>query len=207
MQTHNLLDFCYPGLYEIYCDQTQCSYFGHSQNVMYRLGRHFNDLQATNHEIHELQTDWLKYGRGAFCFRILECGPEWKNKNQRLAQEQKYIAACQQRLYNTVLRIPSRSRKQWTIDGITYPSGAEAARQLGVSVSGIYRLMKQKGHVKSFFATKPISIDDQEFPSVTKAISVLGIPKSTLFRRLRSPKYPTWFYIEKTRSNDYPERE
>ena len=52
-----------------------------------------------------------------------------------------------------------------------------------------------------------MSIDGQEFLSVTQAMSALGVAKSTLYRRLKSSKYPTWFYIEKTRSNDYPQGE
>lgn len=54
---------------------------------------------------------------------------------------------------------------------------------------------------------KRVSIQGQEFSSLKDAMCQLGVAKSTLSRRLKSPKYPEWFYIEKTRSNDYPERE
>lgn len=220
MNTQNLLDFCKPGLYEIYCRKTKRSYFGHSENVMYRLGRHYNDLQAAEcHETEELQKDWLEHGQNEFEFRILELGSEWREKNRRVAREQHYFCECKHGLYNRFPPVSANFRKECTIDGITYSSGAEAARQLGVSPSSISRLRKKKKQItfspqtqslsSKVFGFKRISIDGQEFSSLTKAMSVLNISKSTLSRRLKSVKYPTWFYIEieKTRSNDYPERE
>lgn len=75
MISTNLLDWCFAGIYEIYCRETDRSYFGESKNVLYRLGRHFNDLQAQQHETLELQQDWQKYGRSAFVFRPLDIGP------------------------------------------------------------------------------------------------------------------------------------
>jgi hypothetical protein len=59
MEKPNLLDFCVPGLYQIFCKETNRFYFGQSENVLYRLGRHFNDLEAQTHENALLQTDWL----------------------------------------------------------------------------------------------------------------------------------------------------
>lgn len=76
MEKLNILYYCYPSLYEIYCHETHRSYFGHSKNVVYRLGRHFNDLEKQNHEIRQLQDDWIHYGRKAFCFRPLEYGEQ-----------------------------------------------------------------------------------------------------------------------------------
>ena len=207
MTQQNLLDFCYPGFYEIYCHTTQCSYFGESQNVLYRLGRHFNDLQQNIHEIQELQNDWLRYGRQAFTFRIVESGDKWKKKGTRIQREKQLIESCTNRLYNTVSKIPSTFRKQVIIDGVTYSSAAEAARKLGRSPSAMYRFLKKRTETKIVSASKPVSIDGREFESVTKALSELNLSKSTLYRRLKSSKYPTWFYIQKTRSNDYPERE
>ena len=67
----------WTGLYEIYCEKTESSYFGHSENVIYLLGRHYNDLETTqSHDRETLQKDWVDFGREAFLFRILELGPE-----------------------------------------------------------------------------------------------------------------------------------
>lgn len=216
MNTHNLLDFCKPGLYEIYCRKTKKSYFGHSENIMYRLGRHYNDLQAQKcDDSAELQKDWLKHGQNEFEFRTLEAGYEWADKKKRVEREKKYFQECKHGLYNNFPPVSVNFRKQCTINGITYSSGAEAARRLGVSPSSIYRVLKKQANLSTenqvssskIFGFKRISINGQEYSSLTEAMNVLNISKSTLFRRLNSVKYPTWFYIEKTRSNDYPERE
>lgn len=198
--------------------------------MLYHLGRHFNDLDQQKHERQLLQHDWIKYGRQAFTFRVGDRGDIWNSKKRRLEREKQRLLTCQNNFYNTVSKKSSSLRKQITLDGVIYSSGAEAARVLGISPSTMYRFLKTKvgtpvpkapvsgkemettplqleGTTKILLGSKPVSINGQEFPSRTKAMSVLGIAKSTLYRRLRSSKYPTWFYIEKTRSNDYPERE
>lgn len=124
-----------------------------------------------------------------------------------MKREQELISKCQNPLYNTVSKIPSNLKKQVVIDGVSYTSGAEAARALGVSPSAMYRFLKKEGDAKLVLGSKAVSIDGQEFLSLKQAMSTLGIAKSTLSRRLNSSKYPEWFYIEKTRSNDYPEGE
>lgn len=212
MRKENFLDFCYPGLYEIYCRTTKSSYFGHSENVPYRLGRHYNDLQThKNHENDQLQAEWNLYGREAFEFRILEKGPEWQNKEKRRRKETDYFLSCQHNLYNRFPIEPTTNRKQCSINGITYQSGAEAARKLGLSPSSIYRLLKKspQQQIKTVDFFMKVSIEGQKFSSVKEAINSLGIPKSTFYRRLRSSQYPEWYYLEKpkTRSNDYPEGE
>lgn len=203
----NLLNFCYPGVYEIFCKETQRSYFGQSENVLYRLGRHYNNLQRQIHDVSALQEDWLRYGPHAFVFQPLECGPEWSSLDARLAREGELLKNCPHDLYNTKKPTATTFRKEWIIDGMTYSSGAEAARSLGLSTSTVYRQMKKQGGTKIVSNNKKISIDGQEFESLTQAQSALNLGKSTLYRRLRSSKWPTWFYCEKTRSNDYPERE
>lgn len=130
-----------------------------------------------------------------------------KDKKTREKREQELISTCKNGLYNTVLKIPSTFKKQVTIDGITYASGAEAARKLNVSPSAMYRFLKKENGAELVSNSKAISIDGQEFLSLTEAMSALGIAKSTLYRRLNSSKYPNWFYIQNTRSNDYPEGE
>ena len=207
MTKENLLVFCYPGLYEIYCEQTKRSYFGQTENVISRLGRHFNDLEAQNHEVCLLQRDWVLFGRDAFSFRIVICGLEWKSKTKRLLGEKQLIDACDHKVYNKLRPTLSTYRKEWTFEGVTYLSGAQAARRLGISETAVSRLMKREGSLRFVPNCKPVSIEDKFFSSVNEASSMLGISRSTLVRRLRSSTFPTWVYQEKTRSNDYPERE
>lgn len=203
----NLLSFCAPGLYEIFCIQTQRSYFGHSENIMYRLGRHYLNLEKQVHETTLLQQDWVKYGPQSFVFRPLYYGPDWNCLQVRLEKEIQLIETCSHKVYNNQSPIRSTYRKEWTLNDITYSSGAEAARRLGVSPSHVYRLMKRQGQTRIVSNQKKISIDGQEFESLTQAQSLLGVTRSTLSRRLRSEKWSTWVYLQKTRSNDYPQRE
>jgi len=208
MNPQNFLEFCVPGVYEIYCSRTNRSYFGESDNVLYRLGRHANDLFAEIHECTALQQDWVNYGRETFVFRIREFGPHFSLKKSRLEKEREYITTCQHELYNADPNKPSANlRKEWTLSGVIYATGAEAARQLGISPSTVYRRMKKEGRVVTSEGSRAVSIDGRLFPSVKAALRELGISKSTIHRRLKSERYPTWFYVEKTRSNDYPERE
>lgn len=175
---------------------------------MYRIGRHFNDLVANVHEIEDLQADWNLYGRQSFRFRAVVSGPNWEAKSARIRKEVECITQCSHSVYNKdPLQTSQNVRKEWTYKGVTYASGAEAARKLNVSASTIYRLMKKEGEPLVIRGSKPVSIDGEIFPSVTDTVNRLGIAKSTLYRRLRSSNYSTWFFVEKTRSNDYPGRE
>lgn len=126
----NFLDLCYTGVYEIYCQPNQTSYFGQSENILYGLGRHFNDLLSTSHEVEKLQNDWNLYGRKGFLFRVVVSGPDWADEAKRIAKEADCITHSPHAVYN---KLPSQSsrnlRKQWTYQGITYSSGAEAARE------------------------------------------------------------------------------
>lgn len=195
----NLLPFCFPGIYEIFCTQTKRSYFGQSQNVLYRLGRHFNDLEVGRHEVACLQNDWTRWGRDHFVFRVVEAGPTLQTLEIRLIAEKTAWEQCPHELYNTLIPLPSTFRKEWTLDGVTFSSGAQAARALGVSPSTVYRRMKRDGECQKVPNTKKISVQGQEFDSLKQAVSVLQIARSTLYRRLRSPNYPTWFYISEKR--------
>lgn len=209
MNKHDLLDFCQSGIYEIVCRSTNCSYIGESSNIMYRLGRHFHDLDTKIHENPELQKDWLLYGRQNFCFYIIDSGPQWRKKVDRSKREKEIVLKSQYPCYNVPSSVSANLRKDCTINGILYSSGAEAARKLGISSSTSYRALKKSNNkeVKTFLRTKTISINGIQYSSLTKVMSKLGVSKSTMFRRLNSSKYPTWQYSEKTRSNDYPERE
>lgn len=174
---------------------------------MYRLGRHFINLERQIHDNSLLHQDWLAYGPNAFVFQVVESGSHLRSLKARILCEFQAIQNCKHQTYNTKKPLRSTFRKEWVIDGVLYSSGAEAARSLGLSTSEVYRLMKRKGRTRLISNTKRISVDGQEFESLFQAQSTLKVAKSTLYRRLRSETYPTWFYVEKTRSNDYPERE
>ena len=189
----------------IFCKKTNTSYYGHSDNVLYRLGRHFNDLEAGCHDNRELQHDWLCYGRDEFDFRPLETGEEWKSKQKRVVRENQYFQAAEC-LYNKSTSQSGNFRLQVTLEGTSYSSIAEAARKLGISESSASRLIKKSGQIQRVSRAKAIFVRGKKFESLTQAVKVLKISRSQLYRRLRSPKFPDWFYCdtEETRSNDYP---
>jgi hypothetical protein len=99
----------------------------------------------------------------------------------RIERETELIKNCDRPLYNSTQQGHSGIRKEWTVDGVRYSSGAEAARVLGISPSQVYRLMKKKGEIKLVSNTKKVSIEGQEFESLTHAQKVLKIARSTLF--------------------------
>ena len=183
------------------------SYYGHSENVLYRLGRHFNDLQAGRHDNSELQTHWLQYGRDAFEFRTLELGTAWKSKHARVAREKEYFqATAEMRLYNKFPVQTGNIRIEVILEGQSYRSAAEAARALGVSETTLSRLIRTIDKKKRLSQSKPLSVGSEHFESIAQASKVLNLARSTIVRRLNNPAYTDWVWgpEEKTRSNDYP---
>lgn len=43
---------------------------------MYRLGRHFSELEKNTHAVAAMQKDWNDHGRENFVFRPVEIGPQ-----------------------------------------------------------------------------------------------------------------------------------
>lgn len=98
-------------------------------------------------------------------------------------------------------------RLEWTYQGVTYRSLEDAARKLGISATQARRLSKISGELRAVSNMKAVSRDNIIYPSVKSAIEQTGLSRTTLYARLKSQEYPTWFYVEETRSNDYPEKE
>jgi len=93
-------------------------------------------------------------------------------------REREYITTCGHDVYNKNPNKHSQNiTKEWTVNGVTYRSGAQAARQLGKSTSSIYRLIKRKGSFQTFFGTKSLCIEGKLFPSLAEAQSSLKISK------------------------------
>lgn len=92
MKTFNLFSFC-QRIYYIKCFKTKKVYIGQSENCLYRIGRHFNDLKSKVHHCESLQKDFLKYGAFVFEAKILlHKKSKIKNEKNRKKLEEKIIS-------------------------------------------------------------------------------------------------------------------
>lgn len=82
MLNYDLFKFCFPGIYKIICLKNGKIYIGESNNCLYRIGRHFNDLENDLHHCQPLVKDFQKYGRRCFKATII------KSNNKEMVSEQ-----------------------------------------------------------------------------------------------------------------------
>lgn len=152
-----------PGLYMVRNSNNDKRYYGESANVSGRLASHKSLLIRQIHPNLRLQQDWNLYGGEIFEFVVLYMGPAWEKKEDRLIKETLLILADRSVCYNylegnlkpteqnpfwgrthseeTKKKIGDSMRgipkdilgRRLKIDGIVYPSIAEASRQTGHS--------------------------------------------------------------------------
>ncbi len=148
-----------PGLYMIRCDVNDKRYYGESTNVSARLNSHRSLLKQGIHPCVNLQKDWARYGEEKFDFVPLYMGHAWNTRNERIKKETSLIEFDRLLCYNkyagfgrsgkdngffnkkhspnTKEAIGSSQRgvpkvllgKKIILDGISYPSIAEASRK------------------------------------------------------------------------------
>ncbi len=75
------------GIYILICLANQRFYIGSSVKLKRRAGCHRRELDAGVHENQHLQRAWIKYGRDAFMFGVLEYCP----KADVIVREQVYL--------------------------------------------------------------------------------------------------------------------
>lgn len=199
-----------PGIYEIMCTVTGKSYFGESNSLLERLGRHYRHLNEGKRilDAPEFQKDWNQYGPEAFIFRILLFGIEWRSKTARRQQELHYITTNSTRVYNKYPATPSTYRLQCCIEGISYTSIAEAARAQSLSASEIRRRLENPTSTtyileKKVSNGKPCMVDGVWYPTRQEAAKRLKCSRTTILRRIKKADTNT----SKGASNDYPEWE
>lgn len=148
-----------PGLYMIRCKVNDMRYYGESQNVSGRLSSHKSLLKRKIHPNFHLQHDWNTFGVDSFEFIVLFMGSQWKNREERLAKETLLIIQDRQLCYNYLegQSRPAEQNPFWgrrhtdeskkkigdamrgipnnklgkaiQLDGVIYPSIAEASRE------------------------------------------------------------------------------
>lgn len=85
------------GVYQIVCRRTGHRYIGSSVRIERRWGRHREELNKGTHHNGWLQRAWVKYGKEAFDFEILEvCGVN------RVEREQFYMDQAGKKLKNAM---------------------------------------------------------------------------------------------------------
>jgi len=180
-----------PGLYMIHCLVNDWRYYGESSNVSGRLASHRSMLNRQIHPNRVLQADWDRLGPECFTFVVLFMGPNWELPYVRRGKEQELIILDRSLCYNILeTNSPSKELNGFwskthspetkkkisealkgrpndllgrpvSINGVLYPSIAEASRQTGMA----RKTIRQKF---SIFKKKP----DQNL--LTK-----GIPSDT----------------------------
>ncbi len=148
-----------PGLYMIHCLKNDWRYYGESSNVSGRLASHKSLLIRQIHPNKGLQYDWNIYGPDLFQFVVLHLGNEWEDPVIRRSKELEYIIQNRNQAYNVLdgIQKPGDKNPFWgkthsietknkignalrgipndklgktiSINGIEYPSIAEASRQ------------------------------------------------------------------------------
>ena len=147
-----------PGLYMIRCKVNDKRYYGESKNVSGRLASHKSQLNRKIHPNSRLQHDWNTFGEDCFQFNVLFMGSSWEKREERIAKETLLIIQDRHLCYNylegqsrlttqnpfyqkkhtdeTKKKIGDGMRgipndklgKAITLDGVIYPSLAEASR-------------------------------------------------------------------------------
>jgi hypothetical protein len=165
----------------IHCFTNDWRYYGESQNVSGRLASHKSMLHRNIHPNRFLQEDWNQYGEDAFQFVALFMGTEWKLRPTRIAKEIELIVLNRNITYNILEGIsnPGDENPFWgrihtpeikkrigdsmrgvpndklgksiSIEGVIYPSLAQASRDTGHSRKLIRKRCNDPAYVNWFY--------------------------------------------------------
>ena len=219
MNSLNLFEFDTPGIYKIVCQKTNCIYYGQTSCFLRRCFQHLKLLKDHCHPCKRLQEDFNLYSQRNFTFEIISI--EY-SLQQRLKEETTLIEnTFEKKLYNPknstpIFKYKPRIAQKIQINGILYPSIAEASRQLNRSSRTIrkylddprnqnYKRLELQRH--SYFDEYQVIIEGIFYPTTNFAVQQ-GLAKTTrqVRDRCRSRKWQNWILVKKM-SNDYPNRE
>lgn len=172
-----------PGLYMIHCLKNDWRYYGESSNISSRLSSHKSLLNREIHPNRNLQKDWDLYGKDYFEFIVLYMGEKWTESYIRRGKETELIILDRNQCYNILedmsrpgelnpfwkkIHTPETKKKisealknrpndllgrKVSINGIEYPSIAEASRQTNIARKTIRKKIEDKNE-KYFFEIK-----------------------------------------------------
>jgi hypothetical protein len=151
-----------PGVYMIHCLNNDRRYYGETKNISARLASHRSLLRKNIHINRELQHDWNVYSEVNFQFIPLFLGDQWLDKKIRLQKElflvvqnpdlcynhiewhdrsgdknpfynQRHTEESRRRISIANSRPNDRLGKGICLNGVNYPSIAEASRQTSMA--------------------------------------------------------------------------
>ena len=151
-----------PGVYMIHCITNDKRYYGETSNISDRLSSHRSMLRRKIHFNFQLQHDWNTYSEDQFHFIPLFVGEQWNQRKIRLQKELSLILDNVNLCYNDIYwydksgnHNPFSNRKHTEetkqkialansrpndtlgksiqLNGVNYPSLAEASRQTGMA--------------------------------------------------------------------------
>lgn len=145
-----------PGIYKIFCKQTKLTYYGESNNVLWRVGLHIKYLEKNKHKLKKLQDDWNTFGGlAAFEFYVVDSGPHLALQHIRRKQERELINDRPDLCYNI-----ADSGLNVYIGGSTLPR----LSHLGVNF--------------------PVIINNQSFPSLRSINRAFPMSRNEIKKRL-----------------------
>ena len=153
----------WPGIYMIRCIINDKRYYGETNNISGRLASHKHQLNEKVHMHKRMQHDWDTFGEKSFEFVVLFMGSEWTSRQKRIDKETLLIIQDRPLCYNYLLGVakPKEENPFWQkknseetkqliddamrnrqndllgkplkLNGIIYPSIAEASRATGMA--------------------------------------------------------------------------
>ena len=169
-----------PGIYMVYCIKNDYRYYGESSNVSGRLASHKSLLTRCIHPNSNLQKDWDDYGADFFQFTVLYMGESWSDRSIRRGKETELIVLDRTRCYNILetssrpdqlnpfwgrLHTPETKKKisqalknrpndllgrKVSVNGVQYPSIAEASRQTNIARKTIRKKVEDPNNIAFF---------------------------------------------------------
>lgn len=183
--TTNFIDltkYMQPGVYQIWCIPKNTFYFGQSENVLVRVGKHRASLKQKQHDCLSLQHDWNSLGADVFKFQTVCFGPQFESLEKRIAKQDELI---KEKLDNSVQvsNSPKKRnsnhfnyRKIVQIEGVVYDSIGQAGRELPISETTIRRRLRDENYLQYLELAKPkqgykkVRIGDLYFDSFSDVI-------------------------------------
>jgi GIY-YIG catalytic domain len=207
-----------PGVYAIVDTNSGKHYFGESELVALRLGRHKKALQEGTNDNSGLQRAWDDAADPSkFQFIVLEWGFAWEDTSARKAKEKAIIEAYVSTFgahacFNTLpgSQQPRSIRRPIMINNTRYNSSRDAASQLKRARTSILRDLRNPSKPDTYYLEKEVfgsipvfvqvGANGQEgdvvlFTSMKSVIDA-GFATSTqmIRRRINSSKFPNWRY-------------
>lgn len=207
------------GLYMITCSVSNKIYIGQTECVLYRVGRHANELVKNKHtDYPEMQNDFNTHGPESFRFQVLDVdSPQLNEKQYRIEREkeelQKYPSF---RLYNKPIGIPVIARVQRVkINGVEYDTIREAVNKTNYSKTDMIR--KLNGNEIGFERLEQIPIKVKRsdavvikgvvYPNITTAVKICRMHFNTIKKYLNHQNDKSCQYYDEALHWDLPHYE